>query len=82
MARLNTDLLRYRIAIAAQEGADMAAILNSADAPLGLMDGGPAYVDDLVERRIWSAIVEETGRDDIGLLCGIRFPTQSINMLG
>ncbi len=82
MARLNTDLLRYRIAIAAQEGADMAAILISAGAPPGLMDGDPAYVDELVERRVWSAIVEATGRDDIGLLCGIRFPTQSINMLG
>ena len=82
MAQLSTDLLRYRIGIAAQEGADVDAILRRSDAPPGLMDGQPPYVDAQVEDRVWGAIVAETGREDIGLICGIRFPTQAISMLG
>ena len=82
MARVTTNLLRYRIAIAAQEGADVEAVLRVADAPPGLMEGDPEHVDEYVERRVWSAIIAETGREDIGLVCGVRFPTQAISMLG
>ncbi len=82
MARLSTNMLAFRIAIASQEGADIPTILNSSGAPVGLMDGQPPYVDLQTERRIWRAIVEATGRQDIGLVCGERFPTQANGMLG
>lgn len=82
MARLQTDLIRYRIGIAAQEGASPADILNTAKAPASLMEGQPPYVDETVERQVWRAIVHHTGREDIGLICGNRFPTQVISLLG
>jgi len=82
MARLNTDLIRYRISIAEQEGAKSADILATANAPAQLMTGEPAYADDSVERAVWEAIVHHTGREDIGLACGQRFPTQVISLIG
>lgn len=82
MVQLQTDIIRYRIGVAAQEGASLADILNSAKAPPHLMEGQPPYVDETVERRVWQAIVFHTGREDIGLVCGNRFPTQVISMLG
>lgn len=82
MARLSTDLIRYRIGVAAQEGANPTDILNTAQVSPQLMNGEPPYVDAEVERQVWQAIVEHTGREDIGLICGSRFPTQLISMLG
>jgi AraC-like DNA-binding protein len=82
MSRISSNILAFRLAIAAQEGADIRAMLRSAAAPPGLMEGSPPHVDLLTERRIWSAIVELTGREDIGLVCGARFPTQANGMLG
>lgn len=82
MAQLQTDLIRYRIGVAAQEGASLADILKTAKAPSHLMEGQPPYVDETVERQVWRAIVHHTGREDIGLVCGSRFPTQVIGMLG
>lgn len=82
MSRLSSNILAFRIAIAAQEGADVDSILNASGAPLGLMRGAPPYVDLQTERNVWTAIVEATGRDDIGLVCGQRFPTQANGILG
>ncbi len=82
MARINTDLLRHRIGVAAQEGANPTEILKIAHVSPQLLDGETPYVDAAVERRLWRAIVECTAREDIGLLCGSRFPTQVISMLG
>ncbi|MCK8464172.1 AraC family transcriptional regulator [Aliiroseovarius sp. S1339] len=82
MARLSSNIVAFRIAIAAQEGADIDGILSASGAPPGLMRGEPPYVDLQTERNVWDAIVEATGRDDIGLVCGQRFPTQANGMLG
>ena len=82
MAQIVTDLLRYRISIAAQEGADPADILAHAKVDPDLMATDRERYDASVERSIWQAIVELTGREDIGLLCGNRFPTQVISVLG
>lgn len=46
------------------------------------MRGEPPYVDFQTERNVWDAIIKATGRDDIGLVCGQRFPTQANGMLG
>jgi len=73
MARLHTDLIRYRIGIAAREGVNPVDILATAKAPLSLMEGQPPYVDEAVERQVWLAIVHHTGREDIGLICGSCF---------
>jgi len=82
MALLLTDIVRYRLSIASQEGGDIPTILKLADAPHDLMADGPDYVDIALEQRIWAAIAQETGREDIGLVCGSRITTQMINMLG
>lgn len=82
MARLSSNIVAFRIAVAAQEGADIEGVLRASGAPLGLMRGEPPYVDLQTERNVWSAIVAATGRDDIGLVCGQRFPTQANGMLG
>lgn len=82
MSRLSSNIIAFRIAIAAQEGADIPAILNASGAPPGVMRGDPPYVDLQTERNVWRAIVEATGREDIGLVCGQRFPTQANGMLG
>ncbi len=82
MARLSSNIVAFRIAVAAQEGADISDILSASGAPPGLMRGDPPYVDLQTERNVWQAIVEATGRDDIGLVCGQRFPTQANGMLG
>lgn len=82
MQRLNSSILAFRVAVAAQEGGDIDAILNAADVPRGVMEGNPPYVDLATERRVWTAIVEATGREDIGLICGQRFPTQAMGILG
>lgn len=82
MARLSSNIVAFRIAVAAQEGADIDGILDASEAPAGLMRGDPPYVDLQTERNVWHAIVKATGRDDIGLVCGQRFPTQANGMLG
>lgn len=82
MAQASSDIIRYRMLIAVQAGADVAAILDTAGAPPGFMESDVRFVDLEFERRVWRAIVAETGREDIGLLCGARFPTQAISMLG
>ncbi|MCP4382819.1 MAG: AraC family transcriptional regulator [Hyphomicrobiales bacterium] len=82
MARLSTDIIRFRIAIAAQLGANPGAILAAAGLPEDTMEGGPEFIDEAVEWRVWRAIVEQTGRDDIGLICGDRLPTQAMTLLG
>lgn len=82
MARLSSNIVAFRIAIAAQEGADIGELLSASNAPPGVMRGDPPYVDLQTERRVWRAIVDATGREDIGLVCGQRFPTQANGMLG
>ena len=82
MHRLSSSILAFRIAIAAEEGGEIGAILDAAGVPHDLMNGNPPYVDLAIERRVWRAIVEATGREDIGLVCGNRFPTQAMGMLG
>ena len=82
MARINSSILAFRVAVAAEEGGDIEAILAAADAPQGIMHGTRPYADLATERRIWRAIVEATGREDIGLVCGQRFPTQAMGILG
>ena len=82
MARISSSILAFRVAVAAEEGGDIGAILEAADAPRGIMQGNPAYMDLATERRIWRAIVAATGREDIGLVCGRRFPTQAMGILG
>lgn len=82
MSRLSTNILSFRIAIAAELGADIDAILRRADLPASVMHGDPEFVDLPTERRVWQALVETTGREDIGLLCGLRFPTQAMGVLG
>ena len=82
MPRLISSILAFRVAIAAQEGGDVNAILDKAEVPRGVMKGNPEYVDLAAERRVWSSIVDATGRDDIGLVCGLRFPTQAMGVLG
>ena len=82
MARLATDIIRFRIAMAAQEGAAPADILRAAGLPIDLMATGPDFVDEADERRVWNAIIDATARDDFGLVCGERLPTQAISLLG
>jgi AraC-like DNA-binding protein len=82
MARLSSNIVAFRIAIAAQEGADISEILSASGAPSGLMAGEPPYVDLQTERKVWRAIVDATKKEDIGLICGQRFPTQANGMLG
>ncbi len=57
MARINTDLLRHRIGVAVQEGANPTDILKIADVSPHLLDGETPYVDAAVERSLWRAIV-------------------------
>ncbi len=82
MARINSSILAFRVAVAAEAGGDVGSILEAANAPHGIMQGDPAYMDLATERRIWRAIVDATGREDIGLVCGQRFPTQAMGILG
>ena len=82
MSRLSTNILSFRIGVGAQEGADIGSILKAADLPQSVMHGDPEFVDLAAERRVWRALVGATGREDIGLLCGLRFPTQAMGMLG
>ena len=70
MARASSDIIRYRIMIAAQEGADVSALLAATGAPPGFMDGETRYVSLDFERRVWREIVRQLGREDIGLICG------------
>ncbi len=82
MSRLSSSILAFRVAIAAQEGGDVTSILRAAGAPPGAMEGNPPYVDLATERRAWNAMIEATGREDIGLVCGRRLPTQAMGILG
>ncbi len=82
MAQLSTDLLRFRIRVACQLGCDSAQILKLADLPADFMESGPALMDLSVERKLWRILVRETGREDLGLICGDRLPAQAISILG
>ena len=82
MSRLSTNILSFRIGIGAQEGAQVDKVLRDADLPETVMHGEPEFVDLAAERRVWRALVAATGREDIGLLCGLRFPTQAMGILG
>ena len=82
MSRLSTNILSFRIAVGAEAGADIDTILRDADLPKSVMHGDPEFVDLAAERRVWRAMVAATGREDIGLLCGLRLPTQAMGVLG
>lgn len=82
MSQIITDLLRYRISIATQEGIVPADILSLAGVDPQLMSSEQEYYDRADELKIWEAIVALTEREDIGLVCGQQFPTQVISVIG
>lgn len=75
-------IIQFRLAVAEQLGADTAKIMEQAQImPEDLAD--PENRISLEkECKVWQGILQETSREDIGLLCGERLPIRVASMIG
>ena len=75
-------IIQFRLAVAEQLGADTAKIMEQAQIlPEDLVDP-EKRVSLTQECKVWQGILQETGREDIGLLCGERLPIRVASMIG
>ena len=75
-------LIRFRLQMAARLGADPQAILAAAKLDPALLEDPDRRIGVAQERAVWRAIVQATGRPDIGLLCGENLPIQITSLIG
>jgi len=68
--------------MAERMGAPRAAVLKRAGLSAERLIDPSSRVSLAEEMDIWDAIKSETGREDIGLVCGLNFPIQATGLLG
>jgi|GEM_PF-6646296 len=75
-------IIQFRLAVAEQLGADTAKIMEQAQTlPEDIVDP-EKRISLTQECKVWQGILQETGREDIGLLCGERLPIRVANLIG
>ncbi len=77
-----SSVIQYRLTIAEQLGANPAQIMQEA----GLSQADFADFENRIplekERQVWKSIIQQTGRENIGLLCGQSFPIRVASVIG
>ncbi len=77
-----SPIIQYRLIMAEQFGASRNQIMEMA----GLSEADLADPENRIslekERMIWKEIVRQTGREDIGLICGHHFPIRVASLIG
>jgi hypothetical protein len=79
---VSTALIDYRLQIAERLKGDRRRILDRAGVSASEITDLSGSISLEKERSLWRAMKEETGREDIGLQCGLHFPVQSMGMIG
>lgn len=75
-------IINYRLQIAERLGADRDKVLQQANIdPAALLDP-TSRIFLPAERALWNSIIAETGREDIGIICGLNFPIQATGLIG
>lgn len=75
-------MINYRLQIAESLGGDRRRILEKAGIVDSELSNSSGRIAHEAERRLWRAMVDDTGKEDIGLECGLRFPIHSMGMIG
>ncbi len=77
-----SPIIHFRLMIAEQLGADRHKIMEKAGiSPKELADP-ENRISLKMERVVWQGIVEATGREDIGLICGQNLPIRVASVIG
>lgn len=79
---VSSALINYRLQIAERLNGNRQRILELAGITESRIANDTGRITHEEERRLWKAMVKDTGREDIGLKCGLRFPIQSMAMIG
>jgi AraC-like DNA-binding protein len=75
-------IIKLRIAVAENLGADRGSILQEANIEPEFISNPKARITVEQTMQVWKAIVKETGLDTIGLECGIKARFQTMGILG
>lgn len=77
-----SPIIQYRLIIAEQFGANPAQIME--EAGLGPEDfaNPETRIPLKKEQQVWRAIIKQTGREDIGLICGHNLPIRVASVIG
>lgn len=75
-------IISLRIAVAETLGANRDAILLEANIEPAILSNPKARVTVEQAMRVWTAIVKQTGSENIGLECGIKARFQTMGVLG
>lgn len=77
-----SPIIQFRLLLAEQFGANPAQIMEEA----GLRPEDLANPESRIplekERQVWCTIVKQTGREDIGLICGQNLPIRVASVIG
>ncbi len=75
-------MINYRLQIAERLGGEKTAILQQAKVTSQQLAKPENRISLQEERALWRSMVDETGREDIGIICGLNFPIQSTGLIG
>lgn len=79
---VSTPIINYRLQIAERLGANKNVILQKVGISPQFISDSKALISLEQERALWRAMVAETNREDIGVVCGLHFPIQSLGLIG
>lgn len=79
---MSAGLINYRLQIAERLKGNKRRILELAGMKESRLSNPAGTITHDEERRLWIAMRQVTGREDIGLECGLHFPVQSMGMIG
>jgi AraC-like DNA-binding protein len=79
---VSNGIIKFRLAIAERYGGKTESILHNAGVNPKELSDEEGRISIQKECAIWREIVRETGRQDIGLICGEVFPIQVTSVLG
>lgn len=75
-------IINYRLQIAERLGANKSRILQKSGIDPALLMDTSSRISLQQERTLWQIMIQETGREDMGLVCGLNFPIQSTGLIG
>ncbi|MCE7990407.1 MAG: AraC family transcriptional regulator [Roseivirga sp.] len=75
-------IINYRLQIAERFGAKRPEVLKKAGVHTDKLSEPTGRIVLEEELVLWKTMVAETGREDLGLICGLNFPIQSTGLIG
>ncbi len=75
-------ILNYRLKMAERLGANRATMLAKSGIDAKIIEDPTQRISLEKELKLWKAMIEETGREDLGIICGLNFPIQATGLIG